>query len=329
MYYKYDNLSNDYHRLQHEYNIYDGDNLIYKYLFKKDTYYDKSIDPILHTNEDFCICFKRNYKKIKINLQLHRHNRHGAGNINLEIDDDNENYINIDYLDRNNDEKVDTNTESISTNLGKINTNVADISPNLSQISTNTSSISNNSGQISTNKNDISSNLGQMNNITKTIMLKNIYFTDFDSKDKAFVKELLHFDNTLDKNHGTEIYTVNMEYYFKKGDFIEIDCKLVFNHSTYEHANIIFLYYSLYDGIQDENKLLFREIRRYIEFPLLIIKNRVNTYTKLCYKVKYDINNIIFLVTVSVTNKKIDLLLNHYIMQNGVNYLSIKHYGKS
>ena len=103
MYYKYDDLSEDYHRLQHEYNIYDGDNLIHKYLFNKDTYYDESLDPILHTNEDFCICFKKNYDKIKINLQLHRHNRHGAGNINLEIDDDNESYINIDYLDRNNE----------------------------------------------------------------------------------------------------------------------------------------------------------------------------------------------------------------------------------
>ena len=59
MYYKYENLSDDYHRLQHEYNIYDGDNLIHKYLVNKDTYYDES--PILHTNEDFCICFKKNY----------------------------------------------------------------------------------------------------------------------------------------------------------------------------------------------------------------------------------------------------------------------------
>ena len=134
MYYKYDDLSNDYHRLQHEYNIYDGDNLIHKYLFNKDTYYDKSIDPILHTNEDFCICFKKNYNKIKINLQLHRHNRHGAGNINLEIDDDNENYINIDYLDRNNDKKVDTNAKDISTNLIKINSNEDDILYNLNEI---------------------------------------------------------------------------------------------------------------------------------------------------------------------------------------------------
>ena len=128
MYYKYDNLSDDYHRLQHEYNIYDGDNLIHKYLFNKDTYYDES--PILHTNEDFCICFKKNYNKIKINLQLHRHNRHGAGNINLEIDDDNESYINIDYLDRNNDgdnEQVNKNKKDISTNLIKINSNEDDI----------------------------------------------------------------------------------------------------------------------------------------------------------------------------------------------------------
>ena len=89
-----------YNRLQHEYNIYDdNNNLIHKYLFNKDTYYDKNLDPILHTAEDFCICFKKNYKKIKINLQLHRHNRHGVGNIDLEVNDNNDNDINIDYLD--------------------------------------------------------------------------------------------------------------------------------------------------------------------------------------------------------------------------------------
>ena len=39
MYYKYDDLLNDYYRCQHEYNIYDdNNNLIHKYLFNKDTY---------------------------------------------------------------------------------------------------------------------------------------------------------------------------------------------------------------------------------------------------------------------------------------------------
>ena len=42
IHYKYENLSNDYYRLQHQYDIYDNeDNLIYRYLFNKDTYYDE------------------------------------------------------------------------------------------------------------------------------------------------------------------------------------------------------------------------------------------------------------------------------------------------
>ena len=54
--YKYENLFDDYHRLQHEYNIYDDENnLIYKYIFNKDTYYDENINPILLTVDDFCI----------------------------------------------------------------------------------------------------------------------------------------------------------------------------------------------------------------------------------------------------------------------------------
>ena len=66
IYYKYDNLSNDYYRLQHEYNINDNENnLIHKYLFNKDTYYDENLDPILHTNEDFCTCLKEIIKRLK------------------------------------------------------------------------------------------------------------------------------------------------------------------------------------------------------------------------------------------------------------------------
>ena len=330
MYYKYDDLSNNYHRLQHEYNIYDDENnLIHKYLFNKDTYYDESLDPILHTNEDFCICFKKNYKKIELNLQLHRHNRHGIGNINSEIDDDNENYINIDYVHRNNDNN-DTNTESISSNLSKINTNVADISSNLAQISTNTGSISTNSRQISTNKGNISSNLGKINNITKTLMLKNIYFTDFNSTNESFVKELLHLDNTLDNLRTAHIHSVDMECNFKKDDFIEIDCKLLIYHTVYENAkNNIVIYYDLYDEKVDQNKVLFRESHRYYEFPLITNKDRIIAYTKICYKLKYDINKIKFLVHINSATRKTYLILYHHILQKGVNYISIKHYGKS
>ena len=58
IHYKYENLFNDYHRLQHEYNIYDDeDNFIYRYLFNKDTYYDENKTPILLTIDHFCIYF--------------------------------------------------------------------------------------------------------------------------------------------------------------------------------------------------------------------------------------------------------------------------------
>ena len=358
MYYKYDDLSNDYHRLQHEYNIYDGDNLIHKYLFNKDTYHDK--DPILHTNEDFCICFKKNYNKIKINLQLHRHNRHGAGNINLEIDDDNESYINIDYLDRNNDEQVDINTRDISSNLGKINTNVTDISSNLSKINTNVTDISfnlgkidgninaiklinknsqdnskdilTNKGLISTNTSSIASNLSKINDITKTIMLKNIYFTNFDSKiNDTIERKLIRFEIGVDSDRFTDLHKAFMKYYFKKDDIIEIDCKLLLSHTTYEYAHNISLLYALYRGTEVNNvNLIFKEIRRYDQFPVVFNKNRTVVYTKSCYKVEYDMDDILFYIQIGAPNsKKMNLILSQIILEGGFNYISIKHYGKS
>ena len=185
MYYKYDDLSDDYHRCQHEYNIYDDENnLIHKYLFNKDTYYDENSN-ILNTTEEFCIFLKQDYNKIKIVLELHRHNRHGVGNINLEIDKNN-NYIKIEYIEKGfldnshlinlntgsistNSGLINTNTSSISTNLGKINTNTSDISDNLGKINTNTSDISDNLGKINTNTSDISDNLGKINTNTSDI----------------------------------------------------------------------------------------------------------------------------------------------------------------
>ena len=131
-------------------------------MFNKDTYYDEKQSPILLTVDDFCIYFKKDYKKIKVILLLHRHNRHGLGNINLEIDDDSINHININYVDKNN-EDIEKNKNDISTNLGKISTNEGAISTNSGKISTNEGNISSNLGKISTNEGNISSNLIKIN----------------------------------------------------------------------------------------------------------------------------------------------------------------------
>ena len=252
MYYKYDDLSNDYHRLQYEYNIYDGDNLIHKYLFNKDTYYDK--DPILHTNEDFCICFKKNYNKIKINLQLHRHNRHGAGNINLEIDDDNESYINIDYLDKNNDGKVDTNSADILSNLGKINTNVT----------------------------DISSNLEKMNNIKNNSSkshLKNVYnILFYNNNEQISFKDEIFYEKEFDVNASIN-------------DFIEIKFKIAVEYRRIDYRNYVKNIYEILD--ENDNSLYIKSASNseypYFSNRVIIDEEIFYTFTKNLKKIKFII----------------------------------------
>ena len=292
IYYKYDNLQRDHHRLQHEYRILDDkNNLLYKKILNKTNTSDLDFNTnIMLVKDNFYISFNNNYNKIKIILDLYRVYRHGTGNFNLELI--NESFVNITYLDKNDISlKIEDNKNNISSNLSKIGDNENNISSNLSKIGDNENNISTNLGKINNNSSSISSNLKKINNITKTFMLKNTYFTDFDSTNESFVKELLHLDNTLDKLRTAHIHSVDMEYNFKKDDYIEIDCKLLIYHTVYENAkNNIVIYYDLYDEKVDQNKVLFRESHRYYEFPLITNKDRIIAYTKICYKVKYDIN---------------------------------------
>ena len=256
MYYKYDNLSNDYHRLQHEYNIYDGDNLIHKYLFNKDTYYNESLDPILHTNEDFCICFKKNYDKIKINLQLHRHNRHGVGNINLEIDNDNENYINVDYLDRNNDgnnEQIDTNTRDISTNLIKINSNEDDILYNLNEIN-------------------------YLKNSSKSY-LKNVYnILFYNNNEQISFKDEIFYEKEFDVNASIN-------------DFIEIKFKIGLEYRRIDYRNYVKNIYEILD--KNDNSLYIKSVNNdeynYFSNKVTIDEEIFYTFTKNIKKIKFII----------------------------------------
>ena len=252
IYYKYENLSNDYHRLQHEYNIYDGDNLIHKYLFNKDTYYDK--DPILHTNEDFCICFKKNYNKIKINLQLHRHNRHGAGNINLEIDDDNKSYINIDYLDRNNEERINTNKNDISTNLIKINSNEDDILTNLNEIN-------------------------YLKNNSSKSYLKNVYnILFYNNNEQISFKDEIFYEKEFDVNASIN-------------DFIEIKFKIALEYRNINDRNYIKNVYQIFD--ENDNSLYIKSASNseysYFSNRVIIDEEIFYTFTKNIKKMRFVI----------------------------------------
>ena len=280
IYYKYENLSNDYHRLQHEYNIYDGNNLIHKYLFNKDTYYDESLDPILHTNEDFCICFKKNYNKIKINLQLHRHNRHGVGNINLEIDDDNESYINIDYLDRNNEERINTNKNNISTNLIKINSNEDDILSNSSEI------------------NYLKNNKSYLKNVYNILFYNNNEQISF--KDEIFYEKVFDIDASIN-------------------DFIEMSFKIELEYRNINDRNYVKNIYEILDENNNRLyiKTISNDGYSYYSNKIFIDENIFYTFTKNIKKIKFVIkfqklsaSRVIYLYYMKNLNYR--FILKHY-----------------
>ena len=101
IYYKYDDLQKDHHRLQHEYQIFDDkNNLFHKTILNKTNSTDLDFDNnIMLVKDNFYIEFKNNYNKIKIILYLYRVYCHGAGVFDLELI--NENFTNITYLDKN------------------------------------------------------------------------------------------------------------------------------------------------------------------------------------------------------------------------------------
>ena len=282
IYYKYDDLEDDYHRCQHEYNIYDdNNNLIHKYLFNKDTYYNENSD-ILNTNEEFCIFLKQDYNKIKIVLELHRHNRHGFGNINLEI---NNGYIKVDYIEKgflDNSHLVNLNTGSISTNSGKIDKNILSISSNKDLIDknilsissnkdlidTNTSSISSNSGKIDKNTSDISDNLGKIDKNTLSISTNLTKINDntsdiekinelnknikaFYNLDQIFIYDIENGYKNVDKDNHFHIFEKEITLNFIKNSYLEIALKVLTEISNYVLIGHFQILCNFYD--QDNN----------------------------------------------------------------------------
>ena len=69
IYYKYENIKNDYHRLEHKYNIYNNDELIHKKIIKHSEFY---INENIIMKEEFEFVFENDFKNLKIELFLHQ-----------------------------------------------------------------------------------------------------------------------------------------------------------------------------------------------------------------------------------------------------------------
>ena len=186
---------------------------------------------------------------------MHRHNRHGVGNINLEIDNTNENYINIDYVDRNNEERINTNKNDISTNLIKINSNEDDILSNSSEI------------------NYIK------NNISKSYIknIDNILF--YDKKTQiSFIKDDIFYEKVFELNAN-------------KNDFLEMKFKIDLQYDDISERNYVKTIYQLLD--ENDNSLYIKSVTNndysYFSNRVIIDENIFYNFNKDIKKIKFVI----------------------------------------
>ena len=159
-------------------------------------------------------------------------------------------------------EKIEDNSADISSNLGKINTNEGNISSNLGKINTNEGNISSNLGKINTNEGNILFNLGKITTNKNDIdeINDNLSNIDFNSNNKYSIENFFIYnieienDYTLNKETPNfSIFKYTLEDNFKKDSILEINCKLLYDYTTYNNIGALKHVFKLYD---DNNNLL-------------------------------------------------------------------------
>ena len=239
---------------------------------------------------------------------MHRHNRHGSGNINLEIDGNNDNYINIDYLDKNN-ENIENNKNDISTNLGKIDTNKNYISSNLGKIDTDTNNISTNLISININEDNIAYNLSEINyikNNNSKSYLKNVYNILFYEKKTQIDFRNLFYEKVFDVNAN-------------KNDFIEMNFKIDLQYEDISERNYVKTIYEIFD--ENDNSLYIKSVTNnnytYFSNRVIVDENTFYYFTKNIKKINFAIKSQMILSRV----------IKIWYIKNDNYRLVIKNYG--
>ena len=254
VYYKYDNLQRDHHRLQHEYRIFDDkNNLLYKKILNKtntsDLVFDKNI---MLVKDNFYFTFNNNYNKIKIILDLYRVYRHGTGNFNLELI--NKSFVNVSYLDKNDISlKIEDNENNISSNLIKITSNEDDILYNLNEIN-------------------------YLKNNSSKSYLKNVYNIPFyDRKTRISFK----------KYFFEKVFNINSNI----NDFIEMSFKISLQYENISERAYVKTIYELFD--EDDNSLYIRSVNNsdysYYSNKIFIDESIFYNFNKSVKKIKFVI----------------------------------------
>ena len=246
--YDYDDIVNNYFRLQHEYNVYDDeDNLLNRFLFNHDKYCTGSED--LNTNEYFYIYLKQNYSKLRVELILHRINRYGSGSIKLSIVDGS---VDVSYLDKNislslDDVKNDVNDvkfdlKNVKVDVNQIKNDIDSVKFDLDNVKFDINNVKNNVDVVNLDLNNVVSDIDNLNNYYK---LKDIYTFDIKSKSQF-----------VDKNKPFHIFEQSIINDFKKDSFLEVSIKVLTEISSY----ILIGFFEILCEFYNDNNDLFYDI---------------------------------------------------------------------
>ena len=257
--YKYVDIVNNYFRLQHEYNIYDDeDNLLNRFLFNHDKYYNNSDE--LNTNEYFYIYLKKNYSKLRVELVLHRINRYGSGTINLSILNG---FVDVDYLDKNislsvseviNDVDVNKNSlnnvkddiNNVKRNLDVNKNDLNNVNDDVINVKKGLYNVNNTLDNVKLDINNVKKDLDNVNDeLDTSYKLKNIYTFDIKSKSQF-----------VDKNKPFHIFEQNIINDFKKDSYLDISFKVLTEISNY----ILIGFFEILGKFYNENNDLFYSI---------------------------------------------------------------------
>ena len=257
--YKYVDIVNNYFRLQHEYNIYDDeDNLLNRFLFNHDKYYNNSDE--LNTNEYFYIYLKKNYSKLRVELILHRINRYGSGTINLSILNG---FVDVDYLDKNislslneviNDVDVNKNDlnnvkddiNNVKKNLVVNKNDLNNVNDDVINVKKDLYNVNNTLDNVKLDINNVKKDLDNVNDeLDTSYKLKNIYTFDIKSKSQF-----------VDKNKPFHIFEQNIINDFKKDSYLDVSIKVLTEISNY----ILIGFFEILCEFYNDNNDLFYDI---------------------------------------------------------------------
>ena len=235
---------------------------------------------------------------VKLKMQL--------GALALKISENNDKIDNLFEVDKN-------IKKDVSSNLGKIDTNKNDTSSNLEKINTNDDDID----EIKSNLNDIKNDLSdfKINKNISNYSIKNLFICNIDIENNY----------TLNKdNPEFSIFIYNIEDNSKSNSMLEVNCKLLYDYTTYNNIGTLMHVFKLYD----ENNTLLHEYKNLRTNAGDNLKDDLNQIDLFYVKLNDDYSVVkveLFLIILDNINKSVSCKSYSSLKSN---FFCIKHYKK-